>query len=110
MNEGFVILFMVGLVGMTGHMVKKYLRDHHDNSTFKEFYDFTRSHPMHSVAALLTYVGAYVALIQMIDDPTSPQSLLLGFTTGFTADSTVNKSPSRGDYRRNNYPPENYGD
>ena len=112
MSTGLILFFAVGFIGMIAHQLKKWARDNHEES----LKDFLLAHPKYTLAALATYVGAVVGLLQIVNgDYDSTQSLAMSFMAGYTSDSAVNRSPSTGDYgRTQRYPrphyPNHHGD
>lgn len=82
--------FLVGLLGMTFHWLKKWARGEIQEG-FNEYY--FHSHRKNSFYALLVYIGAFstIALSGSLDGENLKQTLLLLLSTGFNADSIANK-------------------
>ena len=79
----------IGLIGLLGHAVKKYL----SNELKGSIIDYLiYNNPHRSALAVLTTLGACLAVILGDQVPAQIGALaMLAFTTGFTADSSVNK-------------------
>ena len=86
--ENGLFLF-IAFLGMFGHATKKYLAGQLKSSV-TDYLFF--NNPKRSVLAVLTTVGAALALILGDQLPTQIGAfILLAFTTGFTSDSSVNR-------------------
>lgn len=84
-----LVFIIIACIGMIGHAVKKYLAGQLSGSIFQ--YLFTKN-PKRSAMAVMTTLGACFALILGDQLPTQAGAfIMLAFTTGFTADSSVNK-------------------
>lgn len=83
-------LFMtIAILGMVGHGVKKFFSGQLSGSLTDYIF---RNNTKRTVFAVLTTVGAVIGIVIGEQVPTQAGAfIMLAFTTGFTADSTVNK-------------------
>lgn len=86
------VFFGVGLLGMFAHFLKKWTRGEIAGGPI----DYLVSHPKHTVASILTFMGATAGLMAsgQLDNLNLPVLVGLAFTTGWTIDSGINKGPS----------------
>ena len=91
-SDAFVrlaIFFFLGLIGMTGHYVKMWLRDEIKGSLIKYM---LHDKPKNTLAALIALIGANSTafLLGQLDTLTVAQLILTGFMVGYTCDSALN--------------------
>lgn len=78
----------IAFLGMLGHAIKKYLTGQLTGSVIDYFFYHNKKR---TSLALLTTLGATLSLILGEQIPIQAGSfVVLAFTTGFTADSTIN--------------------
>jgi hypothetical protein len=85
------VFYACGIGGMLAHYTKKWGRGEYDGSIVNYLF---HDQPKASLAAVMTYIGAATAIaatgtLHGMDVQTIAA---LGFTTGFTVDSAVNKT------------------
>lgn len=88
--ERFAVFAIVGIGGMIGHYVKKWIRGEiHGNLIAYIFCD----HPRQTALAVATFLGtaASLALTGQLDTLTVGNLIVTAITTGYTVDSAVNK-------------------
>ena len=84
------LFLLIGLIGMAAHAIKKYFAKELSGSVVD--YLFLKN-KRRSIYAALTTIGALIGAILSGQVPMDQVGafIMLAFTTGFTADSTVNK-------------------
>lgn len=84
------LLFIgIGFIGMIAHAIKKYYADELSGSIYDYLF---KNDKKRSVLAVLTTISALITVILSDQVPMQIGAfILLAFTTGFTADSTINK-------------------
>lgn len=86
----FFVFLVCGAVGASCHYLKKWLRDEIQGSLIRYL---VVSHPKDTVLSVMTFFGAACAmhLGGQLAELTAQALIMLGFTTGYTVDSAVNK-------------------
>lgn len=94
LNAGPVPAFLIaGLIGMVAHYSKKRLRAEVDGSAIDYF---LRDYPGHTTGALFAFGCAAAALLASgaLESMSTWTAVGAGLTTGWTADSAINKGVS----------------
>lgn len=92
--QRLAIFVAVGLVGMFGHYVKKWLKREINGSLINYL---VRDHPRETALAMLVFLGAAGSVYlsgQLAGMPMGPL-LMTAFTTGYTCDSALNKGAAQ---------------
>lgn len=88
LNSDNGLFLAVAMLGMLGHAIKKYLT-HKLRGSIIDYIFF--NNPKRSALAVLTTISSSLGIILMGQLPTQLGAfLIMAFTTGYTADSTVN--------------------
>lgn len=89
--QQLIVYLIVGIVGIFSHYIKGYLQEEITGSFFKYM---TNDHPKRSLAMFLSFIGSGVIYVTSGATAGMGWAALLGlaFTTGYSIDSTVNKS------------------
>jgi len=104
----YVLFFGAGVAGMIAHQAKKWIRDSPRGETF---WSWLKAHPKYTLSTFISYVSAILAVLHTeIVELGSAAALYLSATTGFTADSMVNRSPAESDYYRHDQQRSGYPD
>ena len=83
-----VVFVLITFIGMFAHAYKKHLKGQLKGSLKDYFFH----NPNHTGLAAMAVLGASLAIILGEQIPTQVGSyILLAFTTGYTADSSINK-------------------
>jgi hypothetical protein len=89
LSEDNALFIVIGLLGMLAHAIKKYYANELSGNIIDYLF---RNNKKRSVLAVLTTIGALITVIFNNQVPNQFGSfVMLAFTTGFTADSTVNR-------------------
>lgn len=88
-----LILIAAALLGTFSHWVKKRLRDGMPGSPV----DYLRANPWHTLGMFSTTLSACAALgaTGVVASSSLWMCAALGYTTGWTADSAINKGPDQ---------------
>ena len=83
------IFILTGLLGMLAHASKKFLANELQGSIFEYVF---KNNPKRTWLAIMGGLGASITIILSGQVPVQAGAfLLLAFTTGYTADSAINK-------------------
>lgn len=89
-----LLFLVVGITGMWGHALKKFLQGKLTGSIIEYFF---KNNLTYSILATMTTLGACLTIILSDQLPDKAGAfILLAFTTGFTADSTINREDTKG--------------
>jgi hypothetical protein len=85
------VFYLSGLLGMVAHYAKKWARGQYAGNLWAYLF---ADHPRSSLAAIITYTASAATVLATgsIDGMNLAQVAALGFTTGYMADSAVNRA------------------
>lgn len=90
-NYPTVVFYLAGLFGMVNHYTKKWARGEYKGSLWSYM---CTDNPKSSLLAITSYIGtaAAIASTGALEAMNLGPLIGLGFTTGYTVDSVVNKT------------------
>lgn len=85
----FVLLLLIGLLGLFAHWLKKWGR----GQTKASFVDYMKAHRKHTIASLSALAGAIAGMFAVGDVVLTGQVAATTFLAGYSIDSAINKAP-----------------
>ncbi len=92
--EQLIVYIIVGILGIVAHYIKQYLTENVKGSIYKYM---VKDSPKRSLAMILTFIGSAIGYVLSgaTDGMTWASLIGLAFTTGYSLDSSINRSTTK---------------